>query len=148
MDMVMVLLCTFFVCLCAVSLWHQLAPRSLVVFVATVLPHHEAVELINYDGRSYYTVARPTKGSRNMVAPVYWFSQTGHCVLMPQGITSYASGSSYIYFWLPINAQKRMALLLTYDLPDFGHIARMKDRERFLAMYTTVHALRNKWGDA
>ena len=118
------------VAVCALFVVGTLRPRLLIQLASWVLPRAQAVELISYDGKRFFTLARTVKHSANLHASVNWVAGVGQCVLLPQGLNSSHSDTTFIQFWLPLRKQERLAMILREDLPDFAQLDAISSREQ------------------
>lgn len=102
--------------------------RMVAFFRRDLVP----VELIDMDLTVRNTLASEIDGI--LIAPVYWTTKIGRCVLDPRGIVDASSTSCYVIFWVPLRTEDRVAHLLRNDLPNFQELGRMKRSERIKHM--------------
>jgi hypothetical protein len=90
------------------------------IFLATCIGKGVPVELIDFEGDRYYSIASPVMGNDSMEAFNYWYQEVGHEILRSDGTTG--PGSMVIYFWLPLRKRDRIEHMLLNDLPDFDQL--------------------------
>lgn len=69
---------------------------GIIIKIASFLTKRQIVCLRDSECRVYFTLASITPFG-HMICPVYWFTNTGHCVLHKDG--SVTGTSSYIEEW-------------------------------------------------
>jgi hypothetical protein len=90
-------------------------------------PNSMAVEMITFEGNHIFSIAHCEDG--RLVAPVYWFTGIGKCLLRPNGTIDVEGPTSYMFFWLPLDSSLRTEMLLKYDYPDFDQLAWLENRD-------------------
>lgn len=109
-------------CLAMLSIMMASEKKWMVRLAGKVLAK-VPVELVDHEGKRVYTLATK-QADGQMVAPVYWFTSVGECLLQSNGRVDPDSESSYIYFWLPLgSSEERMLHVMVNDLPDFAQLA-------------------------
>ena len=84
-----------------------------------IFPDEFLVECMGIGGHKYTTLARD-RGDGVLVAPVFWWTNTGQIILLPNGIVSRHSPSKYVFFWQHANHEKRVIMSLQW--PEFKTI--------------------------
>jgi hypothetical protein len=90
------------------------------IFLATCIGKGVPVELIDFEGDRYYSIASPVMGNDSMEAFNYWYHEVGHVMLRSDGTAG--PGSMVIDFWLPLRKRDRIEHMLRNDLPDFDQL--------------------------
>lgn len=90
------------------------------ILLATCVGKGVPVELIDFEGDRYYTIARPI-GNGSMEAFVRWGEETGYVRLRSDG-TIGPEHAIIMYFWLPLRKRDRFEHMLYNDTPDFDQL--------------------------
>lgn len=85
--------------------------RLFMICISACLRNTLPVELIDFHGERYFTVAEKSDHG-NLSACVYFFSNVGYRQLNDDGTVD----ESYIKYWLPLKQQDRIWHLLRNDL--------------------------------
>lgn len=103
--------------------------RATVMAVSLLLRNHMPIELIDFEGRSIFTLIRNYRDG-NRFAHVYWFNCIGTVILMDDGRIDIGSKSAYLLFWMPCKSRDRFLHMLTNDVPDMGMLAGLDLEEK------------------
>ena len=93
--------------------WHN--SKWSVRIISWFCPGKYFVELIDWTGERVWTLATMQDG--RWQAPVYFSTNIGHVILNDDGTVDRSSESSYIYYWLPMNKNKRVIHILSNNIP-------------------------------
>ena len=86
------------------------------------------VKLIDFNGDHYYTLAH-RDNNNNLIAPVYYMDNIGQCILLKNGKIDDNSGSTYVYFWIPLRKNQLFEHMLCNDVPNFSHVEQIQNIE-------------------
>ena len=103
--------------------------RATVMAMSLLLRNHMPIELIDFEGRSIFTLIRDYQDG-NRFAHVYWYHRIGTVILMDDGRIDIGSKSAYLLFWMPCKRRDRFLHMLTNDVPDMGMLAGLDLEEK------------------
>lgn len=86
-----------------------------------MIPHTQCVRTMHHDGEIRYVLAYGEPG-QVLHAHIYWLNQQAPLQLHPNG---YVTGTSYVYFWEPVDLLALSHMHLTYDCEDLDKLKHM-----------------------
>jgi len=90
-------------------------PRWLMLALGFFRRDLRPVVLYHWQGQDKveYSLAQYDPDTHNWQCPIYWSTNTGCCVLKPNGLVDGSNGSSYIMYWRPLRKTELMMHLFT-----------------------------------
>jgi hypothetical protein len=95
--------------------------RNLIMRIVSFFSSCERVELLDFTGNRRQSLAKIIPNTQTMQSWWQWENKIGGVILQPNGIC-YPGDASYVYFWYPMDKEKRAYHVLANDLPDLEYL--------------------------